>query len=115
MTAVRFGATHPSAHPRDGEQEHTANVLPMERSVLVTGGVGGLGEAVVEVLRDQNWRVVAPVRAGSTGRLPENVVEITADLSAPEDVRAAVAVAAGEPGAPLRAVVNLVGGYAGGG
>ncbi|MET8148178.1 SDR family NAD(P)-dependent oxidoreductase [Actinoplanes sp. NPDC049668] len=87
----------------------------MERSVLVTGGVGGLGEAVVEVLRDQNWRVVAPVRAGSTGRLPEGVMGITADLSAPEDVRAAVAVAAGEPGAPLRAVVNLVGGYAGGG
>nr|BFE76056.1 hypothetical protein GCM10020092_093570 [Actinoplanes digitatis] len=87
----------------------------MERSVLVTGGVGGLGEAVVEILRDQNWRVVAPVRAGAVGRLAKGAVGIEADLSVPADVRAAVALAAGEPDAPLRAVVNLVGGYAGGG
>ncbi|MEU7906683.1 SDR family NAD(P)-dependent oxidoreductase [Actinoplanes sp. NPDC049118] len=87
----------------------------MERSVLVTGGTGGLGEAVVEILRDQNWRVVAPVRAGAAGRLPKGAVGVEADLSEPADVRAAVAVAAGDPDAPLRAVVNLVGGYAGGG
>ncbi|GID97922.1 short-chain dehydrogenase [Amorphoplanes digitatis] len=83
--------------------------------MLVTGGVGGLGEAVVEILRDQNWRVVAPVRAGAVGRLAKGAVGIEADLSVPADVRAAVALAAGEPDAPLRAVVNLVGGYAGGG
>jgi NAD(P)-dependent dehydrogenase (short-subunit alcohol dehydrogenase family) len=86
----------------------------MERSVLVTGGAGGLGEAVVETLLDHNWRVVAPVRAGSTDRLPKGAVGVEADLSVPGEVRAAVAVAAGEPDAPLRAVVNLAGAYAGG-
>jgi NAD(P)-dependent dehydrogenase (short-subunit alcohol dehydrogenase family) len=87
----------------------------MERSVLVTGGAGGLGGAVLEVLRDQGWRVIAPVRAGSTDRLPEEVLPVEADLNAPAEVAAAVATAAAEAAAPLRAVVNLVGGYAGGG
>ncbi|MEU8235181.1 SDR family NAD(P)-dependent oxidoreductase [Actinoplanes sp. NPDC048967] len=86
----------------------------MERSVLVTGGAGGLGGAVLEVLRDQGWRVVAPVRVG-TERLPEGVFSVTAELTDPGAVADAVAVAAAEPGAPLRAVVNLAGGYAGGG
>jgi NAD(P)-dependent dehydrogenase (short-subunit alcohol dehydrogenase family) len=87
----------------------------MERSVLVTGGAGGLGGAVLEALRDQDWRVVAPVRAGSADRLPKDVLSVTADLNDPADVASAVAVAAAEPSAPLRAVVNLAGGYAGGG
>ena len=87
----------------------------MGRTVLVTGGAGGLGGAVVEVLREQGWRVVAPVRAGATDRLPKDVVAVAAELSDADDVAAAVAVAAGEKGAPLRAVVNLAGGYAGGG
>ena len=87
----------------------------MERSVLVTGGTGGLGEAVVEILRDQNWRVVAPIRAGAAHRLPKGVVGFEADLSVPAEVRAAMAAAASEPDAPLRAVINLAGAYAGGG
>ena len=86
----------------------------MGRSLLVTGGTGGLGGAVLETLRDQGWRVVAPARSGTTDRLPQGVVAVEADLSVPADVAAAVSVAAGEPGAPLRAVVNLAGGYAGG-
>jgi NAD(P)-dependent dehydrogenase (short-subunit alcohol dehydrogenase family) len=87
----------------------------MERSVLVTGGAGGLGGAVLEVLRDQGWRVVAPVRPGAVDRLPKAVLPVEADLSNPAEVAAAVTTAAAEAGAPLRAVVNLVGGYAGGG
>ena len=87
----------------------------MERSVLVTGGAGGLGGAVLEVLRDQGWRVVAPVRSGSAGRLPEGVVPVEADLNDPGEVAAAVETATADPAAPLRAVVNLAGGYAGGG
>jgi NAD(P)-dependent dehydrogenase (short-subunit alcohol dehydrogenase family) len=87
----------------------------MERSVLVTGGAGGLGGAVLEVLRDQGWRVVAPVRAGATGRLPKGVLAVEADLSDAGDVAGAVATATAETAAPLRAVVNLAGGYAGGG
>ena len=82
--------------------------------MLVTGGAGGLGGAVLEVLRDQGWRVVAPVRAG-TDRLPKGVFSVTAELTDPGAVADAVAVATAEPGAPLRAVVNLAGGYAGGG
>ena len=72
-----------------------------DRTVFVTGGTGGLGPAVVESLLDTGWRVVAPTRE-------------EADLTDPEAVRAAVATATSEPGAPLRAVVNLVGGYADG-
>ena len=86
-----------------------------ERSVLITGGTGGLGGAVVHSFVTDGWRVVAPVRSGATGRLPGGVVGVEADLTDPDDVRAAVNIAAGEAGAPLRAVVNLVGGYAGGG
>jgi NAD(P)-dependent dehydrogenase (short-subunit alcohol dehydrogenase family) len=37
---------------------------------------------------------------------------VPADLADPDAVAHAVGVAAGEPGAPLRAVINLVGGYA---
>lgn len=86
-----------------------------ERSVLITGGTGGLGEGVVAAFLAGGWRVVAPVRAGSAPRLPSGVVAIEADITSATDVGAAVAAAAGEAAAPLRAVVNLVGGYAGGG
>jgi NAD(P)-dependent dehydrogenase (short-subunit alcohol dehydrogenase family) len=67
------------------------------------------------VLRDQGWRVVAPVRAGATDRLPKDVLAVEADLSDPGDVATAVTAAVSDITAPLRAVVNLVGGYAGGG
>ena len=83
------------------------------RTVLVTGGHGGLGGAVVAEFADAGWRVVTPVRkvGGST---PPGVVEVAADLTDPASVTAAVEAAAGEPGSPLRALVNLVGGYGGG-
>jgi NAD(P)-dependent dehydrogenase (short-subunit alcohol dehydrogenase family) len=87
----------------------------MDRTVLVTGGAGGLGGAVLEVLRNQGWRVVAPVRAGAAGRLPKDVIGVGADLDDPAEVAPAVATAAADTGAPLRAVVNLAGAYAGGG
>ena len=86
-----------------------------ERSVLVSGGSGGLGGAVLAAFVAEGWRVVAPLRPGSTAELPGGVTPIEADVTSPGDVEAAVAVAAGDPGAPLRAVVNLVGGYAGSG
>ena len=86
-----------------------------DRSVLITGGTGGLGEAVLTTFVADGWRVVAPVRPGSTAKLPEGVTRIESDVTSPTDVGAAIAVAAGEAAAPLRAVVNLVGGYAGSG
>lgn len=87
----------------------------MDRTVLVTGGAGGLGGAVLEVLRDQGWRVVAPVRPGAADRLPAGVIPVDADLTDPAAVTTAVATATAEAAAPLRGVVNLAGGYAGGG
>jgi NAD(P)-dependent dehydrogenase (short-subunit alcohol dehydrogenase family) len=73
--------------------------METDRTAFVTGGSGGLGTAVVERLRADGWRVVAPTQE-------------QADLFEPEAVTAAVTEAAAEARAPLRAVVNLVGGYA---
>ncbi|WNM37004.1 SDR family NAD(P)-dependent oxidoreductase [Micromonospora halotolerans] len=104
-----------------------------ERTVLVTGGTGGLGGAVTAAFLEAGWRVVVPGRAGGgtapaagpvpAGRQPQpgapdaapRPEAVTADLLDPDGVARAVAVATGEPAAPLRAVVNLVGGYASGG
>jgi len=89
----------------------------VDATVLVTGGRGGLGPAVTEAFLAGGWRVVTPLRrrpeptGGGGGLIPE-VVE--ADLADPAAVERAVARAAGDPGAPLRAVVNLAGGYAAG-
>jgi NAD(P)-dependent dehydrogenase (short-subunit alcohol dehydrogenase family) len=85
------------------------------RTALVTGGTGGLGPATISAFLAAGWRVVAPVRPGTAGRLPGGALAVDADLTVEADVRAAAAAAAGDPVAPLRAVVNLVGGYAGGG
>jgi NAD(P)-dependent dehydrogenase (short-subunit alcohol dehydrogenase family) len=87
-----------------------------DRTALVTGATGGLGPAVVEALLDTGWRVVAPCRPGTAAadRVPAAALTVAADLTDPEAVRAAVATATAEVGAPLRAVANLVGGYADG-
>jgi NAD(P)-dependent dehydrogenase (short-subunit alcohol dehydrogenase family) len=87
---------------------------PVARTVLVTGGTGGLGPAVIEALLADGWRVVAPHRAGSQERLPADATAVEADLTDPGAVARAVEVAAGAAAAPLRAVANLVGGYADG-
>jgi len=87
----------------------------MAGTVLITGGTGGLGAAVVDAFAADGWRVVAPVRPGTAGRLPAGTVAVEADVTVPEDVGTAMSVAAGDAAAPLRAVVNTVGGYAGSG
>jgi len=90
----------------------------MDATALITGGAGGLGTAVVETFLADGWRVVTPVRPGGSrepGRSSDPGAEwIEADMLDPADVARAVSVAAGDPGTPLRALVNLVGGYAGG-
>jgi NAD(P)-dependent dehydrogenase (short-subunit alcohol dehydrogenase family) len=86
----------------------------MDRTALITGGTGGLGTAVVERFLGDGWRVVVPwVAEDELSRLPERdgLELVQADLLDRESVGAAVAVAAGETGAPLRAMVNLVGGF----
>jgi NAD(P)-dependent dehydrogenase (short-subunit alcohol dehydrogenase family) len=82
------------------------------RTVVITGGTGGLGGAVTQAFVTGGWRVVVPVHSGEA---PAGAVGVPGiDLTDTEAVAVTMAVAAAEPGAPLRAVVNLVGGYAGG-
>jgi NAD(P)-dependent dehydrogenase (short-subunit alcohol dehydrogenase family) len=82
------------------------------RSVLVTGATGGLGGVVTGAFLEAGWRVVAPVRPGPAAVLPPPVVTVPADLTDRAAVVRVVETAAGSAAAPLRAVVNLVGGFA---
>jgi NAD(P)-dependent dehydrogenase (short-subunit alcohol dehydrogenase family) len=90
----------------------------MKATALVTGGSGGLGTAVVAGLLVAGWRVVVPwIMESELSRLPqdEDLELVRADLFDPGSAAAAASVAASVPGAPLQAVVNLVGGFAIGG
>jgi NAD(P)-dependent dehydrogenase (short-subunit alcohol dehydrogenase family) len=85
------------------------------RSALVTGGTGGLGAAVTQRLLEDGWRVVVPwIAERELERVePRAGLELVqADLFEHEAVATAVLQAAGHADAPLRAVVNLVGGFA---
>jgi len=89
----------------------------MTRSVLITGGTGGLGIGVVARFLQDGWRVVVPwVHEHELARVDEHerLELVQADLFEPDSVAAAVALAAGDGAAPLGAMVNLVGGFASG-
>jgi NAD(P)-dependent dehydrogenase (short-subunit alcohol dehydrogenase family) len=86
----------------------------MAGTALITGGSGGLGTAVVERFLADGWRVVVPwVAEKELERLParDGLELVRADLFEPESVASVVEAAAAEPGAPLGALVNLVGGF----
>jgi NAD(P)-dependent dehydrogenase (short-subunit alcohol dehydrogenase family) len=85
-----------------------------DRSVLITGGTGGLGRAVTAAFVETGWRVVLPTRGD--GPEPVDGVEAVTgvDLTDEGAVADVTSVAAGDRDAPLAAVVNLVGGYSGG-
>ena len=90
----------------------------MKCTVIVTGGTGGLGAAVVSRLLDSDWRVVVPwVAERELERVPrrDGLELVRADLSEPTAVAEVVATAAGGDRPPLRGLVNLVGGFAIGG
>ena len=90
----------------------------MHRSAIVTGGTGGLGSAVVARLLSDGWRVVVPwiVERELERVSPRDGLElIQADLTDPDAVRAVVAAGCDDREAPLRGIVNLVGGFAAGG
>ena len=90
----------------------------MEATAIITGGSGGLGTAVVGEFLAAGWRVVVPwIEERELTRLPEapHLVTVQADLSDPAAAQETAALAAGSPATPLRAVVNLVGGFAAGG
>jgi NAD(P)-dependent dehydrogenase (short-subunit alcohol dehydrogenase family) len=86
----------------------------MPRSIIVTGGTGGLGAAVTKRFVDDGWRVVVPwiaERELSRVEEREGLELVQADLMDPDSV-AGVVDAAGDD---LGAVVNLVGGFSEGG
>lgn len=90
----------------------------MARTALITGGTGGLGAGVTSAFLDAGWRVVVPwIVEGELERLPahERLHPVRADLFDPASVGAATELAVADPGAPLGAVVNLVGGFTMGG
>jgi NAD(P)-dependent dehydrogenase (short-subunit alcohol dehydrogenase family) len=87
-----------------------------ERTVLITGATGAVGAAMVDVMLEAGWHVVATwVVPEERERMqePEGLELVQADLLQESDVSDAVTRAAFGPGG-LRAVVNLVGGYAAG-
>jgi NAD(P)-dependent dehydrogenase (short-subunit alcohol dehydrogenase family) len=91
--------------------------LLVDSSAIVTGGTGGLGSAVVARLLDEGWRVVVPwVVEAELERVPQRdrLELVKADLFEPEAVREVVSLAAREGAAPMRGLVNLVGGFAAG-
>jgi NAD(P)-dependent dehydrogenase (short-subunit alcohol dehydrogenase family) len=86
----------------------------MDRTVVVTGGTGGLGAAVTGTLLGEGWRVVVPwFVEEELARVEEHegLTLVQADLTDPGSA-ATVVEAAGDG---LRALVNLVGGFAMGG
>lgn len=85
----------------------------MARTAIVTGGTGGLGTAVVSRLLDDGWRVVVPwIAAKELERVEkrDGLELIQADLFDPDSVQQVASAAAGDA-APLRGLVNLVGGF----
>ena len=87
----------------------------MGRGVLVAGGTGALGGAVLEALLDGGWDVTATwveerERDRVEGALGDRVPLVRADLFDPDAVAEAVGAVD-----DIGAVVNLVGGYASGG
>lgn len=90
----------------------------MNGTVLVTGGTGGLGNAVTAAFLEVGHRVVVPwVVRKELDRLAAHpdLVPVEADLFDPAGAEACVAAATAVPERPLKAVVNLVGGFASGG
>jgi NAD(P)-dependent dehydrogenase (short-subunit alcohol dehydrogenase family) len=82
-----------------------------DRSVLITGASGALGSAVAAAFVADGWRVVAPTRGKRD--LGEGILTVPeAELTDLEAVSEVAAIASADPGRPLGALVNLVGGFA---
>ena len=81
---------------------------------MVTGGAGGLGRAVTAAFLEHGWRVMVPTERPGDIEERDGLDTCVADLTDPDQVARAVRRAIGENGAPLRALVNLVGGFAAG-
>ena len=88
-----------------------------DRTVVVTGGTGALGRAVVRTLLERGWRARVPWHSEAEAEVLRREVGARADALhlAPVDVTDAEAVADFVDGVPLYGVCNLVGGFAMGG
>jgi NAD(P)-dependent dehydrogenase (short-subunit alcohol dehydrogenase family) len=81
-------------------------------TALITGGAGGLGVSVVDAFVADGWRVVVPDVLPDPHEPQAGAAEtVQADLTDPDDVARVVRLASGEADQPLRALVNLVGGF----
>jgi NAD(P)-dependent dehydrogenase (short-subunit alcohol dehydrogenase family) len=85
----------------------------MDRTVVITGGSGFLGGAVVRRYLDEGWRVVVPwIVEGEVERLRNRLDEtdrlelLRADVTRAEDLHAVV-----ERAGPVHAAILLVGGF----
>ena len=78
------------------------------KDILVTGAYGGMGQAMVRVLREQGFRVFALDR--SVGAPQENVVPVEADITSEEAVTAALETVRGYTD-ELYAIVHFAGIY----
>jgi NAD(P)-dependent dehydrogenase (short-subunit alcohol dehydrogenase family) len=85
-----------------------------DRTALVTGGAGGLGRSVVDELIRGGWRVVVPLERAGDLEDRDGLATVVADLTDPDDVSRALRAAVADEFAPLKALVNLVGGFAAG-
>jgi NAD(P)-dependent dehydrogenase (short-subunit alcohol dehydrogenase family) len=89
----------------------------MTRTVVVAGGTGGLGSAVTAEFLAAGWRVFVPGRSEkSLAELGEHdgLNTLVTDLSDPAGAQQVAELAAADVGAPINALVNLVGGFASG-
>jgi NAD(P)-dependent dehydrogenase (short-subunit alcohol dehydrogenase family) len=83
----------------------------VDATAIVSGGSGGLGSAVTRTMLEGGWRVIVPyLEERELSRLEphERLVTVAADLFEEADAAAVVSAA----GDRLRALVNLVGGFA---
>ncbi|WP_026163248.1 SDR family NAD(P)-dependent oxidoreductase [Kribbella catacumbae] len=89
----------------------------MTGTVVIAGGTGGLGSAVTAEFLGAGWRVVVPGRSeGALAALgvADGLETLVVDLGDPAGAAEVARVAGADAGAPVRALVNLVGGFASG-
>ncbi|MFD2035817.1 SDR family NAD(P)-dependent oxidoreductase [Belliella marina] len=85
----------------------------MDRNIIITGGAGNLGSAVIEKFKREGYKIIATVAPGSGDEIEEAddvyEVDVTDEKSA-SDFSKEYIMQYGE----VEAIILLVGGYAGG-
>lgn len=86
-------------------------MLIRDTTAVVTGAASGLGRATAESLTRRGARVfgIDLPSALDGAAFPDGITPIAADITRPEEVRAAVAAASANPTYPLRIAVSCAG------